>query len=190
MTVLQLDRIGSPIGDILIATDDRALCALDFDDEEDRLGTLLRRRYRGFEVVQTKDPLGISTRVRAYLRGDLHAFDGIALDGGGTPFQRRVWAALLEIPPGTTTSYGRLAARLGMPKASRAVGLANGSNPISIVVPCHRVIGADGALTGYGGGIERKRWLLEHEGVRLLDIGDPRKSRLAHAAPGSKASFG
>ena len=83
------------------------------------------------------------------------------------PFQREVWAALRAIPVGATTSYGRLAAAIGRPKAVRAVGLANGSNPIGIVVPCHRVIGADASLTGYGGGLERKRWLLEHEGVHL-----------------------
>ncbi len=81
----------------------------------------------------------------------------------GSPFQRRVWQALLEIPYGATTTYGELALRLGKPGAARAVGLANGRNPFAIVVPCHRVVGARGALTGYGGGLERKRWLLDHE---------------------------
>jgi len=86
----------------------------------------------------------------------------------GTPFQQRVWTALLDIPHGVTISYGELATRLGDPKASRAVGLANGRNPISIVIPCHRVIGANGNLTGYGGGLDRKEWLLRHEGALLL----------------------
>ncbi len=89
---------------------------------------------------------------------------------GGTDFQRRVWAALREIPSGTTRTYGDIAAELGEPGAARAVGLANGANPVAIVVPCHRVIGSAGALTGFGGGLERKRWLLEHEGV-LLALG-------------------
>jgi len=95
----------------------------------------------------------------------------VPVRAGGTPFQRVVWAALREIPPGRTTSYGQLAARLGRPGASRAVGLANGANPVAIAVPCHRVIGADGTLTGYGGGIERKRWLLEHERASLAATG-------------------
>jgi methylated-DNA-[protein]-cysteine S-methyltransferase len=83
----------------------------------------------------------------------------------GTAFQRRVWNVLMEIPYGETWSYGRLARRIDNPNACRAVGLANGRNPLSILVPCHRVIGADGSLTGYGGGVERKRWLLAHEGL-------------------------
>jgi methylated-DNA-[protein]-cysteine S-methyltransferase len=108
-------------------------------------------------------PASVVRAVAAYFAGEMRAFDSIALDPPGTPFQREVWAALRRIPAGTTTTYGRLAAALGRPGASRAVGLANGANPVAIVVPCHRVIGASGALTGYGGGIERKRWLLDHE---------------------------
>jgi methylated-DNA-[protein]-cysteine S-methyltransferase len=108
-------------------------------------------------------PASVVRAVAAYFAGDMRAFDCIELDPPGTRFQREVWAALRRIPAGTTTTYGRLAAALGRPGASRAVGLANGANPVAIVVPCHRVIGASGALTGYGGGIERKRWLLDHE---------------------------
>jgi methylated-DNA-[protein]-cysteine S-methyltransferase len=108
--------------------------------------------------------------MRAYLAGELNALDRLPADAGGTPFQQEVWAALRTIPPGVTWSYKQLALRIGRPAAVRAVGLANGSNPIGIVVPCHRVIGANGTLTGYGGGLPRKRWLLEHEGV-LLRIG-------------------
>lgn len=104
----------------------------------------------------------VRAQLEAYFAGHLRTFD-LHLDGAGTPFQRKVWAGLCEIPYGETISYGELARRIGQPTASRAVGLANGQNPISIVVPCHRVIGANGSLTGYGGGIERKRWLLAHE---------------------------
>lgn len=101
-------------------------------------------------------------QLAAYFAGELEEFD-VAVDAPGTPFQQRVWAALQTIPYGQTRSYGELAAHLGQPTASRAVGLANGRNPVSIVVPCHRVVGSSGSLTGYGGGVDRKRWLLDHE---------------------------
>jgi methylated-DNA-[protein]-cysteine S-methyltransferase len=101
--------------------------------------------------------------MKNYFAGELGAIDDLPVKTAGTPFQRAVWSALREIPLGATESYGKLAERIGRPTAVRAVGLANGSNPIGIVVPCHRVIGANGSLTGYGGGMERKRWLLEHE---------------------------
>jgi methylated-DNA-[protein]-cysteine S-methyltransferase len=99
----------------------------------------------------------------AYFRGELRAIDGLRVETRGTPFQRAVWTALREIPCGTTVSYSDLARRIERPSAVRAVGLANGANPVAIVVPCHRVVGAGGALTGYGGGLSRKRWLLAHE---------------------------
>jgi methylated-DNA-[protein]-cysteine S-methyltransferase len=104
--------------------------------------------------------------MKNYFAGDLGAIDKLPVKTAGTPFQRAVWNALREIPRGATESYGQLAERIGRPTAVRAVGLANGSNPIGIVVPCHRVIGANGSLTGYGGGMERKRWLLDHEGAQ------------------------
>ncbi len=113
--------------------------------------------------VPHPNPFGLTTRLAEYFAGDLHAIDGIEVAMNGTPFQCKVWSALRGIPCGQTISYGELARRIDNPKAVRAVGLANGSNPISIVVPCHRVIGANGTLTGYGGGLERKRWLLAHE---------------------------
>ena len=106
--------------------------------------------------------------MEAYFAGNLAAIDEIRVETGGTPFQREVWAALRTIPAGTTLSYSALAVQIGRPKAVRAVGLANGANPISIVVPCHRVIGANNSLTGYGGGMQRKRWLLAHEGFLLV----------------------
>jgi methylated-DNA-[protein]-cysteine S-methyltransferase len=176
MATLLVDRVASPIGTIVLIADGRGLCTLDFADHEPRMMRLLKLRHGDVKFTEADDPLGASSRLRAYLAGRLDALDGIPVEPGGTPFQRRVWAALREIPAGTTTSYGKLAARLGQPAASRAVGLANGSNPVSIVVPCHRVIGADGDLTGYGGGLERKRWLLEHEGVILPE---QRKRRVA-----------
>jgi methylated-DNA-[protein]-cysteine S-methyltransferase len=164
---LMIDRVQSPIGDILVVVDGANLVALEFVSAEPRMRSTLAARYGRFELVAATDPLGASSRLRAYLGGQIDALDDLPVDGGGTPFQRRVWAALRRIPAGTTTSYGALARRLGMPTATRAVGRANAQNPISVVVPCHRVIGSDGSLTGYGGGLERKRWLLEHEGVQL-----------------------
>jgi len=109
------------------------------------------------------DPAGIVTALAAYFRGDLDALATVDVDPVGTPFQRRVWMALRAIPSGKTTTYGELARALGVPAASRAVGAANGANPIWIVLPCHRVIGASGDLTGYAGGLDEKRWLLAHE---------------------------
>jgi len=116
-----------------------------------------------YDVEEAPAPASITRPLDAYFEGDLDAVDVIPVATGGTVFQRDVWTALRGIKAGTTTNYGALAARLGRPNASRAVGMANGSNPISIVLPCHRVIGANGTLTGYGGGLPRKRWLLEHE---------------------------
>jgi methylated-DNA-[protein]-cysteine S-methyltransferase len=164
---LQLDILDTPIGEVLIVADELTLRALEFRDREERMSMPLRRQFgRAVELVRSADPLGITSRLQAYFAGELDAIDGVPAAAEGTPFQARVWAGLRTIPAGETLSYGALAARIGEPTASRAVGLANGRNPISIVVPCHRVIGADGSLTGYGGGIERKRWLLEHEGAR------------------------
>jgi methylated-DNA-[protein]-cysteine S-methyltransferase len=157
---LRLDRVSTPVGELLIAATDTCVCAVAFDSDVSVL-----RRFGNASIVDQPDPLGASSRLRAYFEGDLRALDGLPVDTGGTPFQRSVWDALRRIPAGATLSYGRLAALLGRPTATRAVGLANGSNPVAIVVPCHRVIGADGSLTGYGGGLDRKRWLLEHEGV-------------------------
>lgn len=161
---LAIDTFGSPIGPLTLASDGRALVGLDFGTPADRALSQLRARFgHGAAIREVQDPQGFTSRLRAYFSGDVRALDGCPVDCGGTPFQRRVWAALREIRPGETLSYAALAARIGMPKATRAVGLANGRNPVAIVVPCHRVIGADGSLTGYGGGIERKRWLLAHE---------------------------
>jgi len=104
----------------------------------------------------------VAAQLDAYFAGELSTFD-LEMNLLGTPFQQRVWSQLCDIPYGETISYGELARRVGNANASRAVGLANGRNPIALIVPCHRVIGANGSLTGYGGGLERKTWLLEHE---------------------------
>ena len=170
-----VERIDTPIGGLTIAADDEGnLRAADFDGYEDRMNLLLRRHYGadGFALEPARGRSAIAQSIAAYFAGRLDAIDNISVLTGGTEFQRHVWAALRKIPCGATWSYGELAARIGRPAAVRAVGLANGSNPIPIVVPCHRVIGSDGTLTGYGGGLARKRWLLAHEGVELpLDQG-------------------
>lgn len=160
-----VDRLKTPIGTALVVVDaDGRLRAFDWEDHESRTQRLLRTHYGGDVVAKRGSaPAQLRGRLEEYFDGDCAQLDGIACESAGTAFQRDVWAALRRIPVGETISYGTLAASIGAPKASRAVGLANGANPIGVVVPCHRVIGADGSLTGYGGGIERKRWLLEHE---------------------------
>lgn len=165
---LFVDRLESPIGAIQLVWSGDVLHALDFHDYDDRLHRLLRRHYRSYTLQPGKAPAHIRAALEAYFAGNLTAIDNIPVETAGTAFQRLVWKALREIPAGVTWSYGELAARIGHPSAYRAVGLANGSNPVGIVVPCHRVIGANGTLTGYGGGIERKRWLLEHERLSLF----------------------
>lgn len=167
MKELQFDTLDSPIGAILIAVDADCLCALDFADCEQRMMMLLQRRYGPVQFTQTTNPLGIADRVQAYFAGDYHSLDPIPVSTGGTPFQQEVWQALRTIRPGTTMSYGNLAAKLARPKAYRAVGATNALNPIGIIIPCHRVIGSDTSLTGYAGGIERKHWLLRHEHAML-----------------------
>ena len=149
----------------IITDESGALRAADWESHGDRMEDLLERHYgkTGYRLEPRAQPSTAKRALEAYFSGDARAIDAIATRTAGTDFQRSVWAALRDIPCGTTTSYGALAAAIGRPKAVRAVGLANGANPIPVVVPCHRVIGASGSLTGYGGGLERKRWLLDHE---------------------------
>ncbi len=159
-----LDRIATPVGEILLAVDaNGAVRALDFHDYESRLLRLLRRHYGEVALNPGAAPDAVRQAVSAYFSGDATALDELQVQTGGTAFQRAVWSALRAIPPGQTRTYGQLAAAIGRPAAVRAVGLANGANPIAVIVPCHRVIGANGALTGYAGGLERKQWLLAHE---------------------------
>ncbi|TAL25921.1 MAG: methylated-DNA--[protein]-cysteine S-methyltransferase [Aquabacterium sp.] len=162
---LLLDRLDTPIGCALLVTDETGhLRALDWTDFEARMRELLRRQYASVPELEAGGaPAEIRDALQAYFDGEPGTLDGIPWDTGGTRFQRTVWETLQTIPAGTTLSYGQLAERIGSPKALRAVGLANGSNPVSIVIPCHRVIGANGSLTGYGGGLARKQWLLAHE---------------------------
>ncbi|MCW2271220.1 Methylated-DNA--protein-cysteine methyltransferase [compost metagenome] len=154
----------APIGQVLIVSNGHELVGLEFDEPEIRLLRLLHTRFgSGLRLRETADLAPFSTPVQDYFAGDLHALDALAVAAGGTAFQQRVWTALRQIPTGTTRTYGQIAVAIGSPSAARAVGLANALNPISLAIPCHRVIGSAGSLTGYGGGIERKRWLLEHE---------------------------
>lgn len=161
-----LDRLQTPIGTALLVIDaGGVLRALDWEEHEPRMRELLRLQYGAVVLEDARSPKELRSALTAYFKGDLDRLNTIQWRVAGTPFQHKVWTALPKIPAGTTMSYGALAAKLNAPKAMRAVGHANGSNPISVVVPCHRLIGANGALVKYGGGLERKRWLLEHEGV-------------------------
>ena len=176
-----IEHIPTPIGTMALLTDSaQRVRALDWDDHLPRMVRLLRRQYSRPDITleQYQDrsrPSVARAALEAYMAGDIAAIDAIDVESSGTAFQRTVWAALRRIPAGQTTSYGALASAIERPRAMRAVGLANGSNPIGIIVPCHRVIGASGALTGYGGGLARKQWLLEHEGA----IGRVKGTRLS-----------
>ncbi|GAB1722729.1 MAG: methylated-DNA--[protein]-cysteine S-methyltransferase [Nitrospira sp. CR1.1] len=163
---LLTETLTTPIGTLVVISDDEGhLRAVDWVDFEDRMRRLLARHYGSQGMILT--PAVASSRhasaLADYFEGNLRAIDSLLTSTAGTAFQKRVWKALREIPAGQTVSYGDLARLIGQPTAVRAVGLANGANPIGIVIPCHRVIGADGSLTGYGGGLNRKRWLLNHE---------------------------
>jgi methylated-DNA-[protein]-cysteine S-methyltransferase len=166
-----LDRFPTPIGMALVVADETgALRFFDWSDHEDRLRRLMRRYYgAGIRLALGAAPAHVRAALDAYFAGRTDALRDLAWTSAGTPFQISVWRALCDIPVGETISYGELARRIGKPKAVRAVGLANGANPIGLVAPCHRVIGADGSLTGYGGGLHRKRWLLRHEGAAFRD---------------------
>ena len=159
----------TPVATLQIVVDpDDVVRVLDFDNDSPRTRRLLKIHYADIPVVEGETPGPIRDAFGRYFAGQMGALADIPWRVAGTDFQRQVWTALTRIPAGRTETYAGLAARIGRPTAVRAVGLANGSNPIGVVIPCHRVIGSSGALTGYGGGIERKRWLLAHEGVALL----------------------
>jgi methylated-DNA-[protein]-cysteine S-methyltransferase len=165
---LLIDRLATPIGELLIVADgDGCLRTVDWTDHEARMRLLLDRYYgKGrYTLTPARDRGGLTTAMRAYFKGDIEVIDRLPVATNGTPFQDSIWRELRRIERGCTISYAALAERIGKPRAVRAAGLANGQNPISIVVPCHRVIGSNGTLTGYGGGLPRKKWLLEHEGA-------------------------
>jgi methylated-DNA-[protein]-cysteine S-methyltransferase len=165
------DRLETPVGIALLVTDTEGnLRALDWEDYAQRMRQLLRLQVGPVMLENARAPELLRAALSRYFAGELDALNAIPWRAGGTAFQRNVWTALQSIPAGTTLSYGALATKLDAPKAVRAVGHANGANPISVVVPCHRVIGANGSLTGYGGGLDRKRWLLEHEGFALKQL--------------------
>lgn len=164
-TELWFDTLPSAIGDILLVSDGTSLCALDFADYQSRLLALLNKRFAAVTLTPCSNPQGFTACLKAYLDGDLHRLDQVPVNPGGTAFQQQVWLSLRQIPAGTVASYRELAETIGKPKAYRAVGMANSLNPVAIALPCHRVIGANGKLTGYAGGLERKQWLLHHEGV-------------------------
>jgi O-6-methylguanine DNA methyltransferase len=168
---LQLERYSAPLSQLLLVTDeDGALRAVEFSNYESRMHRLLREHYGTYTLEKGGAPKAIVRAFDKYFDGKLDALKRVRTATAGTSFQRTVWQALRNIEPGTTTSYGQLAADIGRAGASRAVGAANGANPIAIVVPCHRVIGANGTLTGYGGGLKRKEWLLRHERARAVNV--------------------
>jgi O-6-methylguanine DNA methyltransferase len=165
---LSRSTISTPVGDMLALASDEGLCALEFVGPEKRLTRLdarLQRHFPPHDIVDGDASVIARTRewLARYFAGESAELGDLPLDMRGAAFEKRVWQALTRIPPGETTSYGAIAKALGVAGASRAVGAANGANPIAIIVPCHRVIGASGHLTGYGGGLDRKTWLLNHE---------------------------
>jgi methylated-DNA-[protein]-cysteine S-methyltransferase len=165
--ILHRAPLVTPVGEMVALATDQALCALEFGStgRMSRLDARLTRWFPPHDITPAVNPVieQVEGWLAAYFSGDRHDAGALPLDLRGAPFERRVWAALLTIPAGETTSYGAIARQIGSPGASRAVGMANGANPIAIIVPCHRVIGANGTLTGYGGGLERKTWLINHE---------------------------
>jgi methylated-DNA-[protein]-cysteine S-methyltransferase len=166
--VIELAVVHTPIDALTLAAKDGRLCLLHFGAKDAGDRAALQRWYPGETIQRGADPAGAATALAKYFSGQLDALDSIALEMNGTPFQQRVWRALREVRPGHTASYSEIAERIGAPSAVRAVGAANGANPVAVVVPCHRIIGANGSLTGYGGGLRRKEWLLRHEGRRLF----------------------
>ena len=164
MPVVIVDAHQSPIGPLTAAERGGRVCLLHFGADGPEVDPILERWYPGEPRVRRALPQ-VAEALRRYFGGDLAALDAVPAELNGTPFQKSVWQALRRIPPGATISYGELARRIGQPTSVRAVGAANGANPVAVIVPCHRVIGSNGKLTGYGGGLDRKQWLLEHEGV-------------------------
>ena len=160
---VQVYQCDSPLGSIRYGIANGRIVALVFADHWDDVETHLRRHAGAVKFDVERAPGPYDDAFARYFSGQLTALDALPIESFGTAFQRQVWQALLSVPAGKTASYGEIAQKIGKPKAVRAVGLANGANPISLRVPCHRVIGADGSLTGYGSGVSRKAWLLEHE---------------------------
>ena len=168
--ILTLDRLATPIGIALLVTDEQGdLRAFNWTDYEPAMRAWIGRHYPKAKLVEGRAPAAVRGPFAAYFAGDARALETVPWKASGTPFQLKVWETLCTIPAGETLSYRGLAERIGRPTAVRAVGLANGSNPVAVVVPCHRVIGTNGSLTGYGGGLPRKKWLLDLEGAAFKD---------------------
>lgn len=165
--MIHLTTIESPIGPLSIAARGTRVCLVHFGADDGYVLERLGSWYPGLTVEWHPDPAGAAGRLGEYFDGRLDALDEVAVEFHGTLFRQRVWGALRGIRAGTTSTYAALAAAVGAPSAVRAVGAANGANPVAVIVPCHRVIGSNGHLTGYGGGLERKAWLLRHEGAAV-----------------------
>ena len=165
---IQLGSVETPIGTLTLAAREGRICLLHFDATERSARAALAKWYPGEAVAKARDPAGSTAVLRRYFDGDVHVLEALQVEMNGTSFQKRVWEALRGVRAGQTSSYAALAKRIGSPAAVRAVGAANGANPVAVIVPCHRILGADGSLTGYGGGLRRKEWLLTHENARLF----------------------
>ncbi|RED54170.1 methylated-DNA--[protein]-cysteine S-methyltransferase [Aestuariispira insulae] len=165
---LAVDIVETPIGKLSVVAEGDQLCHLDFENGDVRMATLLKRRYGAYQLTPKENAAKMRDRLAAYFNGDWSSLMDLKCKTGGTEFQKTVWNALCEIPRGETWSYAELADHIGNPSAVRAVARANALNPISIFIPCHRVIGKDGTLTGYAGGLDRKEYLLRHEGALLV----------------------
>ena len=165
--IVQIAESDTPIGRIGVAVFRGKLLLLSFGPQWRDIADTLEKRFGPVALDKVRDPGGVITELERYFNGRLDAIDRIEVDAGGTPFQEACWRELRRIPLGQTRSYTELARSVGRPKAIRAVGAANAFNPIAVVVPCHRAIGADGRLVGYGGGLMAKEWLLRHEGALL-----------------------
>jgi methylated-DNA-[protein]-cysteine S-methyltransferase len=167
---IEIAAYHSPLGEVMMALRDARVCALAFTDRWPPIERRLAQRFGTAAPRRDGAVKTVARRLDAYFAGDLQALDEVAIDPGGTAFQGAVWAVLRRVPAGQTTTYAALARTIGSPRAVRAVGAANAANPIWLIIPCHRAIGSDGRLVGYAGGVERKRWLLEHEGALQPDL--------------------
>lgn len=173
MQQLEVATMESPVGPLVVGARSGRVCLVAFASDADAVVGRLERHVGPVERVDHPDPGGAVSVLGRYFAGDIAAIDELELDPIGTEFQRSVWSALRAVPAGETTSYGEVAAAIGAPGAIRAVGSANGANPIVVIVPCHRVVRSDGSLGGYGGGLDRKRWLLAHEDVGAASLWSP-----------------
>ena len=165
--MIGIATVQSPIGPLTVAARDERVCLLHFGADQEGARRTVARWYPRLAIDRADDPAGASAALDAYFNGAVHALDALPVELNGTPFQRRVWEILRTVRAGTTAAYADIARAVQAPAAVRAVGAANGANPVAVIVPCHRIVGMNGKLTGYGGGLDRKRWLLEHEGLRL-----------------------